>query len=347
MLWQKWFNTIGLLAVLLTGVSGCHTVEQPRFVPPHAWPNELDKVHLDEHLVEPPDIIQIDVIQAVPKPPYRIKSGDSLTIKSQKPVLLDHPIEAIYPVSPEGSVTLGIPYGKVSVVGLTELEAKAAIERHLETIPLKEPSVTVSLFESRGQQQVRGPHLVCPDGTVNLGTYGTVRVAGLTISQTKKAIEEHLSQYLLNPEVTVDVSAYNSRTYFIILDGGGAGQQVIRLPSTGNETVLDAISQVNGLTAVSDANKIWISRRTRLSQQDQILNVDWAAITVAGKSDTNYQIFPGDRLFVQSYHLVQVDTYLARLFAPIERVLGVTLLGGSAYQTIKNPNGLNNNNTGR
>ena len=42
------------------------------------------------------------------------------------------------------------------------------------------------------------------DGTVSLGTYGSVQVVGLTLAQAKKAIETHLSAFLQAPEVSVD-----------------------------------------------------------------------------------------------------------------------------------------------
>ena len=41
---------------------------------------------------------------------------------------------------------------------------------------LKDPKAVVSLSQSRALQQIRGEHLVQPDGTVNLGTYGSVRI---------------------------------------------------------------------------------------------------------------------------------------------------------------------------
>ena len=56
----------------------------------------------------------------------------------------------------------------------------------------KRAEVTVSLAQSRGVQQITGQHIVRPDGTVNLGTYGSVYVAGLSLAQTKQAIEAHL-----------------------------------------------------------------------------------------------------------------------------------------------------------
>lgn len=85
-------------------------------------------------------------------------------------------------------------------------------------------------------------------------------MTGLTLDQAKAAIERHLSQYLQKPEVAVDVLAYNSKVYYIIFDGAGNGQQMTRLPITGNDTVLDAISQIYGLLPVADKHHIWVAR---------------------------------------------------------------------------------------
>ena len=103
---------------------------------------------------------------------------------------------------------------------------------------------------------------------------------------------------------------------------------VVKLPATGNETVLDAVAQVNGLIAVSDAHRIWVARPGP-DGCESVLPVDWNGITACGKTGTNYQILPGDRVYVKAYPLVTADTTLARVFAPIERVLGIALLGNS------------------
>jgi len=59
------------------------------------------------------------------------------------------------------------------------------------------------------------------------------------------------------------------------------------------------------------------------------------AVTKCGKSDTNYQLFPGDRVYVDSNHLIKADTFLSKLYSPILRTFGVTLLGASTVNTIK------------
>ena len=162
--------------------------------------------------------------------------------------LPDQNIAGSYPVEADGTITLGPAYGSIKVSDLTLSEAKDAIVEHLKNI-LTAPEVSVSLAESAGQQQIEGEHLVGPDGTVNLGTYGSVFVAGMTLSEAREAVEKHLTEFLDEPEVSVDVFAYNSKFYYVVTEGAGLGDQIQRVPITGNETVLDAITQIGGLAA--------------------------------------------------------------------------------------------------
>src|SRR5204862_5512953 len=137
----------------------------------------------------------------------------------------------------------------------------------------------------------------------------------------------------------IDVLAYNSKRYYVIFDGGGFGEQVIAFPITGSETVLDAISNVYGLSDVASKRNIWVARRTpHCGQPWQILPVDWIGITQHGITLTNYQVMPGDRIYVKAQKLVTIDTALARVISPIERVFGVTLLGSSMINQIQGRN---------
>jgi polysaccharide export outer membrane protein len=65
------------------------------------------------------------------------------------------------------------------------------------------------------------------------------------------------------------------------------------------------------------------------------LPVDWLAVTQRGDISTNYQILPGDRVYVSEDKLVAVDTKLGKIISPVERVLGVTALGTSTAKGIK------------
>jgi polysaccharide biosynthesis/export protein len=95
---------------------------------------------------------------------------------------------------------------------------------------------------------------------------------------------------------------------------------------------MDAIANIGGLSEVSSKRNIWIARRTpHAGQPWQILPVDWVGTSQHGITYTNYQIMPGDRVYVKAQRLVTIDRTLARIIAPFERMFGIALLGSSTY----------------
>src|SRR5262249_37848620 len=133
--------------------------------PPNEVPRELTKVTLPPYVVEPPDILVIEVreakeAQVEPGPPVK--------------------------VTPAQAVPLDV-------------------------------------------QPIEGTHMVRPDGTVNLGVYGSVQVAGLSLDQAAQAVRYTVAAVKgYRPErllVVVDVAAYNSKKYYVITDGAGYGEQ--------------------------------------------------------------------------------------------------------------------------
>jgi len=315
---------------VLTAFMGCrcaHPRQLPpdgaEFLPPADMPRELSKVVLPTYTIEPPDILVVEAIHIVPRSPYLLRTGDLVAINVVG-TLPDAPIAGAFPLQPGGLVNLGPPYGSVKLSGLTVEGALEQVKKQL-AMHVRDAVVSLSLIEMSGKQQIAGQHLVALDGTITLGSYGSVPVVGLTLAQAKQAIEQHLAQSLEDPEVAVDVFAYNSKVYYVITEGAGLGDQVSRFPVTGNDTVLDAISNINGLTEVS-SKKIWIARPQPHTGQMQILPVDWRSMTASGVTATNYQIMPGDRVFVAEDGLVAFDTHVGKLVAPFERMMGFTLL---------------------
>ena len=297
-------------------------------------PRELGMVAHPPHRVAPPDILHVEALRLVPKGPYKLSAMEVLQIEVTD-ALPRQEIKGLYMISPEGSINLGHSYGSVRVFGLTVDQAQTAIRNHLGPI-IKNANVNVALVQMRGMQNIRGEHVVRPDGTISLGMYGSVFVAGMNLGQVKCVIENHLAAYLVDPQVSVDVFAYNSRKIYIIADGAGYGQQVIALPATGGETVLDAISRVQGLPQVASLKKIWVARPAPAGHPcSQVLPVDWKAITQAGNTATNYQLFPGDRIYIHSDAFIAAYNYIDKMVAPIERVMGLLFLSSSTINSFR------------
>lgn len=289
----------------MTGNDGGPPIAVP---PPGAVPRELDKIVLPPYVIEAPDNLLIQVFEKARVP---IENGGA-----------------------PGAVPPAIP--------LADQKKNAADDKDRPTQEIARPLPI---------QDVSGSFQVRIDGTVGLGFWGSVPLAGLSLDQAASAIRAHLlqsdllgRQMRVKPEnliVIVDVLAYNSKRYYVILDGGGYGEQVYPFPITGSETVIDALANVNGLHAVASRRNIWVARRTpHCGQPWQILPVDWIGITQHGITTTNYQIMPGDRIYVKAQKLVTIDTALSRVISPIERIFGVTLLGAS---TVNQINGRFNN----
>ncbi len=346
--------------MLLLAACGCqsmhshkgvhHAINQAYARPPIELPRELYKVALPDYVIEPPDILVVEAIHLVPKSPYHLRTGDIIGLHvPESQTHPNPPLIAAFPIHPGGVVNLGPGYGTVTVGGLTVEEAGTAVQEHLLANILKEADVTASLVEMSGTQQVAGQHLVGPDGTITLGAYGSTRVVGLSLAQAKTTIEQHLTQFLDKPEIAVDIFAYNSKVYYVITEGAGLGDSVTRFPITGNDTVLDAIANVNGLTQVS-SKKIWVARPSATSDEVLVLPVDWQSVVAAGTTTTNYQLMPGDRVFVAENKLVAFDSNLAKIFAPLERAMGFTLLATGTVTRLSGPvlkgGGARNNNNG-
>jgi len=224
------------------------------------------------------------------------------------------------------------------VRGMTLEEAEAAITQHLSNI-LNNPVVTVSLAEARGYPEIDGDHLITQDGTLNFGAYGKVFVAGMTLEEVQAALQKHFREKLnLEATIGVTVSGFNSKVYYVVIDGGGAGLHILRLPITGTETVLDAVAGVGGIGYSSSLYSIWIARpNAEEAGCEQILPVNLVDIAKRGCTATNYQLLPGDRLFIKAEGVITFTNTFNKLITPFYSASSAALLGVTTYQSLINP----------
>ena len=329
------------LFAMLLGSTGCTAFMAPRdpfpATPPGPpvnsnVPRELDKVTLPRYVVEPPDILLIEGVKLVPKSPHKFEIFDVILVRVTG-AYPDQPIDDAYSIDADGSINLGPTYGRIKVTGLTTEEAEDTVRSDLAQI-LTDVDVSISLLQSAGAQQVTGQHLVGPDGRVNLGTYGSAFVAGMTLEQVRAAVEKQLSLKLEEPEVFVDVLAYNSKVYYVVTQGGGFGDNVTKLPITGNETVLDAVANLGGISQVS-STKLWIARPAPNGVGcEQVLPISWEDITRGASTATNYQLMPGDRLFIAENKYAKFSGLVTTTLRPFESVFGALSLSTSTLNRI-------------
>jgi polysaccharide export outer membrane protein len=254
-----------------------------------------------------------------------------------------------------GCQTVHTPENKIAASNLPRELDKTAMPAYVVEPP---DLLEVEVLEALGGRPITGERLVRPDGTISLGFYGDVYVAGKTLPEIKEAIINHLRTQisdealglrLVDPDtekvdivepkdsrtVYVDVASYNSKNYYV------QGDVVItgKFPITGNETVLDAIQNAQGLMPTAAQSNIRLVRPAPPGACcEQILPVNLAAIVSAGDTTTNYQLMPGDRIVVYRDPIVRFTIFVDRLAAPFQTALNSALQYGFTYRTLKSLN---------
>ena len=182
---------MGLL-ILVASSSGCHFIYPGRdpggpvpYIAPEI-PRELSKTTLPDYIIEPPDVLSIEAISMIPKSPYHLRPLD-VVIVTTTGLPPEMELNGQYAIQPNGSIQFGL-IGTVEAAGHTTEEVQRSLLDILER-DYKEPHVWVTIGQVAAQQQISGEHLVAPDGKVNLGTYGRVRVVGMTIDEARAAVE--------------------------------------------------------------------------------------------------------------------------------------------------------------
>lgn len=146
---------------------------------------------------------------------------------------------------------------------------------------------------------------VQPDGTIDLGKYGQLVVTGMSLYEIRVAIEEKIAKQERSVEpVHVRLIEPESQVYYVI----GEVNSSASYPLVGHETVLDAILAAGGLTDHADRHHVVLSRPTAPDSCRSVLPICYRHIVELGDASTNYQIMPGDRIYVPSLTITEQIT---------------------------------------
>lgn len=101
---------------------------------------------------------------------------------------------------------------------------------------------------------------VTGDGMISVPLIGKVQVAGLTMAEIERTLEQRLARgYLVKPQVSVMVAEYQSQQVLVL----GAVGQPGYYPLRGRTTLLDILSRAGGLTQATRQNKYLVLMRQR------------------------------------------------------------------------------------
>jgi polysaccharide biosynthesis/export protein len=143
-----------------------------------------------------------------------------------------------------------------------------------------------------------GDQTVLADGTIDLGRYGRIVVAGRTVEDIEyqvQAMVESVEQQRVDP-INVRLLEPTSAVFYVTGEVNAPGAY----PLIGRETALDGIMTAGGLSERAATHKIVLSRPTPPGSCRVVLPVCYREIVQLGDTTTNYQLRPGDRIFVST-----------------------------------------------
>ena len=133
--------------------------------------------------------------------------------------------------------------------------------------------------------------IVAPDGFISLPLLNNVHVAGMTTDEVAQALRSKLTDYIVNPQVTVSVVAVHSRQVFVLGQVAKPGSY----PLLGPLNVLQVIGLAGGLTPNANREGIMILRDVKGGTEKIRFNYN---NVVAGDRKQNVFLRPSDIVVV-------------------------------------------------
>jgi protein involved in polysaccharide export with SLBB domain len=202
-----------------------------------------------------------------------------------------------------------------------------------------------------------------PDGCIDLGPRGKLRVEGRTPSQVANLLSEEFR--ISADRIQVRVAEYNSQQIYLFGQvmprrqkdiGGGTkgetGQDLSQSPNVlhpspfipspssqravpyqGPESVLDMLQRVGGITPGAAPNDVHVVR-SRLADNlpPEVFNIDLRAIVTSQDQSTNLRLQPFDQVFVGETNRSSLEKCLPPCLRPMyEKLCGMWRPGSFSY----------------
>lgn len=159
-----------------------------------------------------------------------------------------------------------------------------------------------------------------PDGHISFDLVGDVDVEGKTVDEIRVEIQTRLAEFIVSPDVTVELVTTNSRRYYIFGEVRSPGSYAL----LGRTTAIEALAQARGETRYASLNAARLVRY--MPENTGVYGIRYADIMKRGDPGTNYELQPDDVIYVPPGLSAKIGYAIQIIFFPVQQILG---LGGS------------------
>jgi polysaccharide export outer membrane protein len=135
-----------------------------------------------------------------------------------------------------------------------------------------------------------------PDGKISVPLVGDVAAVGLTPEVLAWTIEQELSAFVKNPNVTVILTSLRGHEFLSRIRVTGSVEKNMSLTYHQGMTVLDAVLEAGSLDVYADGNRTKLHRRTDDGNKSYDIHLE--EMMKHGDMRTNITLMPGDIITV-------------------------------------------------
>jgi polysaccharide export outer membrane protein len=221
-----------------------------------------------------------------------------------------------YAVETQSASTVEVNLGELPARGTVSVPVAEAVKYTLG------PEDVIEI-EVRRHPEFSGKYAVNSEGKIEYKFVGDILVNGLTKAELKERLTKILSEYIIEPDVNVQIVQYLSKVFYVIGEVGRPGKYYMKGNTiTAREALVEA-----GLPTDAAA-----MRKTRLitpntDGQNNFVTIDVCKLVYEGDLSENREMKPGDVLYVPSTVMAKI----IRLISPATNIAGqVTGVANSA-----------------
>jgi len=180
------------------------------------------------------------------------------------------------------------------------------------------------LITVRPEPGISRPVVVRPDGKISFDLIGEVAVEGKTVAEVREEIYRRIQDFIVAPDVTVTLEGTRSRRYYVF----GEVNRIGSYPLMGRVTAVEGLAMAGGGTRLAALNQARLSRPA--TEGPSLFPIRYADITQNADATTNYELQPGDVIYVPPSISGRIGYALQIIFFPLQQIVG---LGGTAVRT--------------
>lgn len=195
----------------------------------------------------------------------------------------------------------------LALVAVTALWTGTACAEEYYMRPGDELNIVVTQQQDLGNSSTnQSPFVVRPDGNVSFPLVGEIHAEGMTVSQFTDVLQQGLSRYIVDPDVSVNISKLGRVRVYVFGEVRKPG--AVELEK--GHTVIDAIGAAEGFTRDTAKKKIFLIHQ---DQPKSLIPINLNNMLKTGDMSQNVTLREGDILYLTKNHRID----FARDIAPI------------------------------